>query len=154
MNAEIKTQEHTTSETKIQTQKNELLAAAFCTVEGTGQIDDAWVKGGTERLSFEHPEHRLILGTVEIDSTVEDLKQVRLELVVPPELAVKVIQTLLSEPAEVRPERVLALVEAPAVVEIPPTREPNADDLAEMAAEEAEVSLPPEVVSVFSGLSG
>jgi hypothetical protein len=111
--------------------------------------EDAWEKGGTERMEFEHPRHRFILGSVELDTTISDPQQVRLELVIPPDVAGKVIQMLMAEPDELRIPVSVTPVAAVEVVEIPPTRDPSEDDLAEMAAEEAEVGLPPEVCSVF-----
>jgi hypothetical protein len=118
-------------------QQKEALYAATC--PDTVNPDVPWEQGGMERMSFEHPEHRRILGTVEIDSSEVELKDVRLELVVPPEVAVKVIALLMAEPAEtieaVPSENHTAEVTMPF---LPPTKDPTADDLEEMAAEESE----------------
>jgi hypothetical protein len=107
-----------------------------------------WESGGTERLTFEHPNHRRILGTVEIDTTT-DLQQVRLELVVPPELAEKVIRMCLAEPAEIYEPKPAHVAEEITVPFVPPTKDPTPDDLADMAAEEAESDLPLPVDTVI-----
>ena len=137
---------------KVQEQKAALVAATKYYVEGasvkTAHPDLRWEKGGTERFAFEHPEHRRVLGLIEIDSSVEEINQVRMELVVPPYVAENVIMMLMAVAAEEIEEYKTAAPVAE-VITIPPTRDPTAADLEEMEEEEREVDLPPPVDHVI-----
>jgi hypothetical protein len=143
--------------TKIEEQKQALVAATEYINKGEGAagiltaaLSSAWDKGGTERLIFEHPGHRRILGSIEIDSTVEKLEQVRLELVIPPDIAAGIIAALMATPDEVIDvTSVPSVIEEAPTVSYPPTRDPSAADLEEMAAEENEVDLPPPVDTII-----
>jgi hypothetical protein len=83
--------------------KQELLA----TVE-RGSADSQWIRGGLERMYFDHPQDPEISGMVEIDTTTND-GSVSIELLVPGDAALQVVrfvQSLKREAAE-KPVEVL-----------------------------------------------
>lgn len=110
------------------------------------RLDEAWARGGMERLYFDHPTSRRVAGSIELDTTVEKVNQVRIELLVPPDLAGRVIEFVQTSKVDDVPVELPVETKADELP-IPPTRDPGPDDMAEMVAEEQEGDgLPAEVV--------
>jgi len=138
--------------TNVQRIKEQLQLAAYAGNKAFPvRLDEAWERGGTERMFFDHPTSKRVMGTVEID-TGADVEQVRLELLVPPALAEKVIALVqgyvVEDEKEKESEASLPEEDTTLLVPaIPPTRDPGPDDLAEIVAEEQEgPGLPAEVL--------
>jgi len=109
------------------------------------EADSGWAKGGLEHLYFDHPTSKNALGTVEIDTSAP-VHQVRVELFVPPALAVEVIKMVMSAeiPEDVRVEETPA--EPVAIERLFPTKDPTSEE-----EEDEDDGLPPEVLSGYAG---
>ena len=79
----------------VQCLKQDLLVAArVCSA------DVPWLRGGLERMYFDHPQDPEISGMVEVDTTAEN-DSVNIELVVPGDVALRVVRFVQSLKREV-----------------------------------------------------
>jgi hypothetical protein len=126
---------------QVQECKDLLEAAAA----GGGTGDGPWARGGMERLYFSHPKARGVLGSAELDTTVEVAVCARLELFAPPLVVAQVIEFVrgleITEEEPVRPLVVMETKVEEPVAFLPPTKDPSPEDLLEDSD-----GLPPEVM--------
>ena len=137
-----------TSGDGVQCLKRDLLVAA-----GVCSADVPWLRGGLERLYFDHPQDPGISGMVEVDTTTKN-DSVSIELVVPGDVALQVVRFVQSlrrevaEPVEATPRETLCGEDTLSVPE--PTRPVVAPILVASVGrllpdDEGDDGLPPEV---------
>jgi len=111
-----------------------LLHAAAMETGGKTTVDGAWARGGVERMFFE-AEDRRVLGTVEIDTSAERVESVRMELMIPPELAAHLIRLVTGNITGLLAPEPVAIQEMPeprtVVPFAPATKDPTPEDLLE-----------------------
>jgi hypothetical protein len=109
---------------------------------GDASGNPAWESGGMERMYFEHPTSKTLLGSVEIDTTGTELSDARLELFAPPAVIAEVVRFVRSLPIVEKVPTKSEEVTVPLRAPLPPTREPTPEDL-----QDEPDGLPPEVLA-------